>query len=171
MYDGMDGGNLMKLSAKVQRLLAMQRKIARFPYLIRIDHEDDPVFPLYFANSDETITFEGNIYNPANFTIDPPSRDGDKIGDATLTLSAIDQFWIQKIRSTQKPAKLLFLAVIVYNENNEIESVEPMEEISFTLRVARFNEISITWSMVFDERMAILVPADTCNAMNTPGCA
>jgi len=160
----------MKLSAKVQQLLARQKKIARFPYLIKIDHED-PIFPLYFANSDEPITYEGDIYNASSFTIDPPSRDGDKIGDATLTLSAIDQFWIQKIRSTQKPAKLFFTAVIVYDENNGIEGIEPMEEISFTLRVARFNEISITWTMVFDERMAIVVPADTCNAMTTPGCA
>jgi len=161
----------MKLSAKVQKLLAMQKRMARFPYLIRIDHEEDPIFPLYFVNSNEPITFDGNIYNAASFSIDPPSRDGDKIGDATLTLSAIDQFWIQKIRAAKKPAKLLFVAVIVYDKDNGIEGVEPMEEISFTLRVARFNEISVTWTMVFDERMAILVPVDICNAMNTPGCA
>ena len=161
----------MKLPAKVQKLLARQRKIARFPYLIRIDHEEDPVFPLYFVNADEPITYDGNIYNAASFSIEPPSRDGDKIGDATLTISAIDQFWVQKIRAVQKPAKLLFMAVIVYDENNGVEGVEPMEEMSFTLRVARFNEISVTWSMIFDERMAILVPADICNAMNTPGCA
>jgi len=161
----------MKLSAKVQKLLARQRKIARFPYLIRIDHEEDPVFPLYFVNADEPVTFEGNIYNAASFSIDPPSRDGDKIGDAALTISAIDQFWIQKIRAVQKPAKLLFMAVIVYDEDNGVEGVEPMEEISFTLRVARFNEVSVTWTMVFDERMSILVPVDICNAMNTPGCA
>jgi hypothetical protein len=166
----MDGGDLMKLSAKVQKLLARQRKIARFPYLIKIDHEEDPIFPLYFVNADESVTFEGNIYNSASFTIDPPSRDGDKIGDATLTLSAIDQFWIQKIRSVQKPAKLLFMAVIVYDEIEGV-GVEPMEEISFTLRVARYNEVSVTWTMVFDERMAVIVPVDTCNAMTTPGCA
>jgi len=161
----------MKLSAKVQKLLARQKKIARFPYLIKIDHEEDPIFPLYFVNSNENVTYDGNIYNAASFTIDPPSRDGDKIGDATLTLSAIDQFWIQKIRAAKKPAKLLFVAVIVFDEEGGREGVEPMEEISFTLRVARFNEISVTWTMVFDEKMAIIVPADTCNAMTTPGCA
>jgi hypothetical protein len=161
----------MKLSAKVQKLLARQRKVARFPYLIKIDHDDDPQFPFYFVNADENITFQGRIYNAASFSIDPPSRDGDKIGDATLTISAIDQFWIQKIRSTHKPARLLFMAVIVYGEHDVIEGIEPMEEIGFTLRVARFNEISVTWTMVFDERMSIQVPADTCNAMTTPGCA
>jgi hypothetical protein len=162
----------MKLSAKVQKLLARQRKVARFPYLIKIEYEEDNnVFTLYFVNSDEPVTYEGNIYNAASFSIEPPSRDGDKVGDATLTISAIDQFWIQKIRAVQKPAKLLFIAVIVYDEENGREGVEPMEEMSFTLRLASFNEISVTWTMVFDERMAILVPVDICNAMNTPGCA
>ena len=162
----------MNLSAKVQKLLARQRKVARFPYLIKITHEEDTAFPMFFANASEDIEYDGDIYNSASFTIEPPSRDGDKVGDATITLSAIDQFWIQKIRANQKPAKLLLMAVIVYDdENTGIEGVEPMEEISFTLRVARFNEVSVTWTMVFDERMAIIVPADTCNVMNTPGCA
>jgi hypothetical protein len=161
----------MKPSPKAQKLLASQRTQAKFPYLIKIDHDDDPDFPMYFANSSESITYGGNIYNAASFSIQPPDRDGAKIGDATLTISAIDQFWIQKIRENQKPAKLTFVAVIVYDGDNGIEGIERLEENSFTLRAASFNELAITWTMVFDENMAIIVPADTCNAMTTPGCA
>ena len=162
----------MKLPPKAQKLLASQRKLAQFPYLIKITHKEDSSFPMYFANSSEDITYEGNIYNAASFTVQPPDRDGSKIGDAALTISAIDQFWIQKIRQNHKPAKLHFVAVIVYNdEQTGIEGVEAMEEITFTLRAAGFNETSVTWTMVFDENMAVIVPADTCNAMTTPGCA
>jgi hypothetical protein len=164
----------MKLPAKVQKLLASQRAAAKFPYLIKIDHDDkaiNPGFPLYFANSSEDITYDGNIYNAASFSIQPPDRDGAKIGDATLTISAIDQFWIQKIRENQEPAKLVFVAAIVYDGDNGVEGIEPLEENSFTLRAASFNELAITWTMVFDENMAIIVPADTCNAMTAPGCA
>jgi len=158
----------MKLSAKVQKLLASQRKLAQFPYLIKITHDNFP--PMYFANSSEEIVYNRDIYHAASFSIQPPDRDGSKIGDATLTISAIDQFWIQKIRENQKPAKLHFIAVIVYDDAG-IEDIEAMEEITFTLRSASFNELSVTWTMVFDEHMAINVPADTCNAMTTPGCA
>jgi hypothetical protein len=167
----MDGGGSMTLSAKAQKLLARQRKIARFPYLVKIEHDEDPQFPLYFANADEDITFQGKIYNAASFSIDPPGRDGDKIGDAALTISAIDQFWIRKIRSARKPARLVFMAVISYDGQNGIEGIEPVEEIGFTLRAARFNEMSVTWTMVFDERMAVIVPSDSCDAMNAPGCS
>jgi hypothetical protein len=162
----------VKLSPKVQKLLASQRKIAKFPFLIKILHDTDISFPMYFVNAPENVTYQGNIYNAASFTIEPPDRDGAKIGDATLTLSAIDQFWIQKIRENQKPARLEFVAVIIYDdEKNGIEGIEAMENMSFTLRAASFNEIAVTWTMVFDENMAINVPADTCNAMTTPGCA
>jgi hypothetical protein len=166
-----DGG-AVKLSPKVQKLLAAQRKFAKFPYLIKISHETGHGFPMYFANAPEDITYAENIYNAASFSIEPPDRDGSNIGDATLTLSAIDQFWIQKIRENQKPARIQFMAVIAYNDDNTgIEGIEPMEDISFILRAASFNEMAITWTMVFDENMAINIPADTCNAMATPGCS
>jgi hypothetical protein len=89
-----------------------------------------------------------------------------------LTLSTVDQFWIEKIRKNQKPAKINFVAVIVFDDAQiGVESIEPLEEMSFTLRAASYNEIAVTWTMVFDENMAINVPADTCNAMTTPGCS
>jgi hypothetical protein len=158
------------LKAKIQQLLARQRKNGSFPYLIQIEYEDGGrTVTMNYVNEAEDITFEGKVYNAASFHIEPPGRDGDKIGDATLTISAIDQFWIQKIRAAQKPAKLLFIAVVVYEDGSRM--AERMEEMSFTLRVARFNEMSITWTMVFDERMSIVVPSDACNAMTTPGCA
>jgi len=162
----------MKLKPKVQKLLAEQRKFAEFPFLIKVSHETDLEFPMYFVNASEDVTYKGIIYHAASFSIDPPDRDGSKIGDATLTLSTVDQEWIVRIRRNQKPAKLEFVAVIIYDDTQTgIECIEPLEDMSFTLRAASFNEIAVTWTMVFDENMAINVPADTCNAMTTPGCS
>lgn len=148
--------------------IARQRTAAKFPYLIKITHPEYP--PMLYVNSKTDLQFNGEIYNAASFSIQPPDRDGSKIGDATLTISAIDQVWTEKIRSTQKPAKIQFIAVIVY-EGNSIVGIEALEENSFTLRGASWNETAITWQMVFDENMAIIVPADKCNAMTCPGCA
>jgi hypothetical protein len=126
--------------------------------------------PLYFANSDEDITYDGNEYKAAYFTIDPPDKDGSKIGDGQLTMSAVDQIWIERIRSTQTAAKITFTATIVY-DNGAISGVEPMEEMNFTLRAVNWNEEVITWAMAFDENIRINVPCDRATVLKCPGVA
>jgi hypothetical protein len=141
---------------------------AKFPYLIEVTH---PAFATFrFANSDEDIIYEGQKYESAYFTIDPPDRDGSKIGDGQLTISAIDQLWIERIRTIQTAAKIKFLATIAYDDG-VVSGVEPIEEMEFTLRIANWNENTITWAMVFDENMAIRVPCDRATALKCPGAA
>jgi hypothetical protein len=152
----------------VKKQLAAQKTAAAFPYLIKITHDEFP--DMLYVNASQNITYAGDIYNAASFAIQPPDRDGSKIGDATLTISAVDQVWIEKIRATQKPAKLQFMAVMVYEEG-AVSGIEPLEENQFTLRNVSWNDLAITWSMSFDENMAVLAPVDTCAAQTTPGCA
>ena len=156
-------------SAKVQKLLAAQRTTAMFPCLIKISHPE--YSDMYFANSSYNINYNGNIFNAASFSIQPPDVEGAKIGNATLTISAIDQFWIEKIRQTQIPAELQFIAVIVYDESGGYAGVEVLEENSFVLRSANWNEISISWEMSFDERMNFIITSIKCTPMTVPGCA
>jgi hypothetical protein len=151
-----------------RRQIAQQRTAAKFPYLIKVTHDEYP--PMLYANCYENITYNGEVYNAASFSISPPDRDGAKIGDATLTISAIDQVWPEKIRGTQKPAKLRFIAAIIYDEGT-ISGIEALEENSFTLRGASWNELTVTWTMEFDNAMANRIPADICNAQTTPGIA
>jgi len=158
----------MTISAKAQKLLAAQRTAANFPYLIRITHPG--YYDMLYANSSENIVYSGGIYNAASFSIQPPDQDGSKIGSAALTISAVDQVWIQKIRETQIPAQLQFIAAVVYDENG-IAGIEPLEENSFTLRAAKWNETSITWDLSFDERQGYIVTSVKCTPQNVPGCA
>ncbi|MDR1250148.1 MAG: hypothetical protein LBK63_12715 [Treponema sp.] len=154
----------MKHDAQME--IARRSTQAQFPFLIEITHET--MGPFYYANSDETIAYDGKNYLSAVFSLQPPDRDGSKIGDAQLTISAVDQQWTLKIRSTQKPAKLRFIAAIVYQKDGSVV-VERLEENAFTLRAASWNEIAITWNMTFDENMTILLPAEDCTALTCPG--
>jgi hypothetical protein len=158
----------MRLSPVSERQIAQQRTEANFPCLIKITHPNYPA-GWFYTNASESITYKGDIYNTAVFSIQPPSRDGSKIGDASLTMSAIDLVWIERIRETRIPAKIEFVAVIVYEEGS-VAGIEPLEENSFTLRMANWNEISITWAMRFDENMAVIITSVKCNAQITPGC-
>jgi hypothetical protein len=151
-----------------QKEIARRATQAQFPFLIEITHED--MGPFYYANADEDIDYDGKTYLSAVFSLQPPDRDGSKIGDAQLTISAVDQQWILKIRSTQKPAKLRFIAAMVCQKDGSVW-IEPIEENAFTLRAASWNETAIVWNLVFDENMAILLPAEDCTVLTCPGCA
>jgi hypothetical protein len=157
----------MPVSPFSKRQITQQRTAASFPCLIEITHGDDP--EMCYTNASENISYEGKVYNAAAFSIQPPDRDGSKIGDAVLTMSAVDQVWPEKIRGTRIPAKLRFIAAIVYQEGS-IAGIEPLEENSFTLREADWDEISVSWSMRFDERMAVIITSVKCGAQTTPGC-
>jgi hypothetical protein len=156
------------MTAKAQKLIAAPRTNAKFPYLIKISHQD--YGEIYYANSSDNLVYKGEIYNAASFSIQPPDQDGAKIGSATLSISAVDQFWVQRIRETQKPARLQFVAVIVYEEGI-ILGIESLEENSFTLRAASWNEASISWDLSFDERQVIILTSAKCTPQISIGCA
>jgi hypothetical protein len=160
------------LSKYAEQQIARMSTHAKFPYLIKItnyiDYETAEIYR--YANADEDITYGGEVYHASIFSIDPPKKDGSKIGEAALSISAVDQQWIIKIRTTQIPASIQFVATIVYNDGN-ISGVEAIEEMDFALRGAQWNQDTISWSMSFDENMAILVPPDKATAQKAPGAA
>jgi hypothetical protein len=156
------------MTHKAKQLIARLETYAQFPFLIKIIH---PVLGTFFrANLEEDIVYNDDRYEAAYFTIDPPDKDGGKIGDGQLTMSAVDQLWIERIRSTQIAAKIKFIASIVYDDG-VVSGIEPIEEMDFTLRVVNWNEDTITWTMVFDSTMSIIVPCDKATASKCPGAA
>jgi hypothetical protein len=156
------------MTHKAEQLIARMETYAKFPFLITITH--DEFGPFRYANAHTSITYEGEIYEAAYFTLEPPDKDGSKIGDGQITISAVDQFWIEKIRTTQIAAHIRFMAVIMYDDGS-ISGIEPMEAMDFTLRAVRWDETRITWAMVFDEAMSMVVPGDRATALKCPGVA
>jgi hypothetical protein len=156
------------MTPKAEQLIARQQTYAKFPFLIKIIHDEFGVFR--YANSDRDITYNGEVYQAAYFSIDPPDREGSKINNGTLTISAIDQFWIEKIRTTQTAVNIIFIAVIEYNDG-VVSGIEPIDEIDFILRNASWNEDAITWEMVFDEGMGVIIPCDRATVLKCPGVA
>lgn len=151
----------MTPSAK-KEILRMKTQ-AKFPYLIKIVHEDLGTFR--YANCDDEIEYNNETYEPAYFTVRRGARSEGSIANAELSLSAVDQEWIVKIRSTQKRAKLYFVAAIIYG--NPIE-VEPIEIEEYGLKVASWNDLEISWEMIFDENMDVLIPSDVATSSKNP---
>ena len=153
------------LSAYAKQQILRTKTRAMFPYLIEVIHDDFGT--LRYANSDSDIEYNGETFQASSFSIDPPDKEGGKIGDATITISAIDQFWIEKIRSTNKYAHMRFIAVIKYDKSGKV-IVEPIEDYEFTLKNASWNDVSIQWEMIFDDTMNIIVPCDRATAQKVP---
>lgn len=158
------------LGNKAKREILRSSTSAFFPYLIEITHEDYGTFRYANTTVSDTIMFEGEAYSPASFSIDPPSQTNTGISNATLTMSAVDQEWIVKIRSTDKKASArLIEAVCMFNDDGEIE-VESAESLPFTLAKASWDGVKITWDMEFDDVMGIQVPLDVATKATVPGC-
>lgn len=157
------------LSARAKQEMLRMETFAKFPYLIEVSHEDYGV--MRYANCDQDVTYNGNVYQASCFSINPPDRTNTSISDGTLSFSSVDQEWIMKIRSTQKRAKIKFLACIIYDRQNNIEGIETIEELDFTLTKCSWNDTVIQWTMVFDEDMNLVIPCDVASPLKTPGVA
>lgn len=157
------------MTNKAKQLSVRLETYAKYPYLIEINHEDYGTFR--YANCDENIEYLGNTYLSGYFEVTPPERKDNSIGDAKLTISAIDQEWIYKLRNTQKRAIIKFLAVIVYDDDMNVEQVEPIDELDFVLTKATWDgEFAIQWDMSYDEGMGIVVPCDKATSQKVPAC-
>ena len=151
-----------------QKLVRMET-YASFPYLIEITYEDENsvIQTEYYANADEAKEYNNHTYQPACFTAVPPSQDNTTISDGKLTLSTVDDSWVLKVRNTTKRMKCTFVATINYEEGST-ETIEEIETMSFTLVKARWNESTLEFNMLFDDRMNLQVPRDVATVLKVP---
>ena len=155
-----------------QKIMRLET-LAKFPYLIEVTYYDasgNSILERY-ANCDEDITYWGNVYTASFFSIKPPSRTNSSISDGKLTFSAVDQTWIEKIRNCSKRAKIRFIACIMYDNSNNVSTVEAIDDIDFTLTKCTWNDTTIEWTMLFDDRMNLMIPIDVATVQKVPGLA
>lgn len=152
-----------------------QKKIVRtntdasFPFFIDIYYKDKQgIFHQEnYVNADEAKVFNGITYEPLYFSVTPPSQDNTSVTDGKITMSDIDNGFIEKIRNTQERIKCVFVAGIVYDESGE-EIIEEIETMTFFLVKAQWNESELSFTMMFDDRMNLNVPLDVANVMKVP---
>ena len=159
-----DLGGSMTRDAKLEMEKTLTR--AKFPYLIEITYykNDNTSQVFRYANSDEDKVFEGNTYSAGYFTMQLPQKTQSGISDAKISISAIDQTWIQRIREAdlKKRSKIRFVATIDYPNNNQ-ETIEAIEDMSFELTNGTTEGNIIQWTMKFDTLSEIKVPHEECN--------
>lgn len=151
----------------IQNMLVQNDVPASFPFLIEIWRPSAPSNIERYVNASEDKTFEGHTFTASYFTVQPPEKTESGVKDATITLSTIDQTWIEKVRSTQERYKCRFVAVVDYDENGT-ETIEALDDITFTLTNATWQETTLQFTMKFDEGMGINVPCQKLDQFVAP---
>lgn len=149
------------------KLVGMQSE-AFVPYLIEINSPDFGIFR--YTNIDSEVTFEGHAFTPAYFEISPPEKTEGAVGNAKISISAVNQEWIVRIRDGDQQSRLRLIHVLIYEEGGQIK-VESIEDTDFSLTNADWDDASISWDMEYDDVMQVKVPCDTADSLNMAGCA
>jgi hypothetical protein len=157
------------MTTEAKRKIMKMETYAKFPYLIEVTYKknDGTQEVLRFANSDEDIEYDDETFTAGYFEITPPTRENGEISDAKITISAIDQTWIERIRNTSKRSTIRFIAVIQHEENGETV-IEPIEDMEFELTKATWDDSAIQWTMEFDNLLDINLPLDEMTSLNCP---
>lgn len=163
-------GESLRFSNKTQRNLSKLTTYAQFPYLIVIKYKDnnDVLYTEYYVNKDNNVTYQEHIYNACFFKIKPPTRNNSSVSDGEITFSTVDQTWIQKVRNCKGRITCEFVACIDYSAVDTENVIEEIDHIKFTLIKAQWNESTIRFTMMYDDRQNLLVPSDICSGNNTP---
>lgn len=160
------------MTTKAAHEMLKQETQAKFPYLIHISHKS--LGDWYYCNSSESIDFNGRLYKPALFSIESPEKTASSMKNTRLTLSIVDSEgddWIANIRNAGSARfEMEMSAAILYYDDDANPVVEELERNSFVLTDASWEDVSVSWNVVFDDNMNLLVPMDVAGAANVPGC-
>lgn len=126
---------------------------------------------LRLINDTTAVKYKGHVYMPAYFGFVTPQEDGKKIGNTTITISAIDQRIIEVIRSiTENPPRLIIETFFCKTKINERTAFQfsSLGRYEFRMTNVRWNETTAQWDLVFDPAMQLNVPVDTANEIRCP---
>lgn len=141
-----------------QRMMHTQTQ-ASFPYLIALYL---PAGVRRFVNASNDITYDGELYESAIFSVVPPSRDNSTVSDGRLSFSTVDQSMIAWVRTIDERVRVRFIAVIDSGE------IEPLDDIMFTIINAQWNDRQVTFDLMLDDKMAVKIPYDIASTRNIP---
>ncbi len=154
------------ISLSARRAMFAQSSSGVFPILIKIEHASLPE-PLRFVNNTEDLSYGGYVYHACPFRFDPPDETEDKITNARITIDAIDQTIVAAIRGMTTPATLTGVAMYWNNEGTPI--FEPLVEWAFTLRDVEYDAFSVSGTLIYEDRLDIMIPYREMTPQDVPG--
>lgn len=118
------------------------------------------------------VVYKGKTYLPCAFTYQLPETDGTKIGNASISISAIDSRVKVLLRSIILPSEARVTALFGKQEKDGgtgfIYKFVELNSISFTINTASSNGTTATFNLEYDRSLQQNVPYDKATRERVP---
>ncbi len=121
------------------------------------------------------VIYKGKKYLPCKFNYTPPEENGKNIGQASITLSAIDTRIVELLRSCQLECEVTVVAAfakkVTVNENNEERTTYrfyPLDELKAKMQTASYSRTTAQLNLVYNDVLKLNVPRNIATKDKLP---
>jgi hypothetical protein len=118
----------------------------------------------YFVNNMASVVKDGQTYSPFAFAVTlPPDKDGN-IGDATLTIDAVDRSIITAIRNATN--RIIVNIVVALASDPDTDEVDLG---TFEWKDISYNKVQVSGTLAYADVLDVLIPNLTITPTLVPG--
>ncbi len=121
------------------------------------------------------VMYKGKKYLPCKFNYTPPEENGKTIGQASISISAIDTRIVELLRSVQATCEVTVVAtfakkVTVNEGGNEITTYRffPLDELKSKMQSATYSRVVANLSLVYKDVLKLNVPRNIATKDKLP---
>lgn len=117
-----------------------------------------------FINSDMKVKYQGNTYLPCVFEYQMPESDGAKVGNANVTISALDGRIRRLLRSIKLPSTFKVVAIYAKIKKDDdtggfyYYAFQEVNSISYQMLSASSNKATASFELYFDRSLSVNIP-------------
>lgn len=130
---------------------------------------------LRLIDDSNPVIYKGKKYIPCKFNYTPPEENGKSIGQASLTISALDTRVTELLRSVLEPCEVSVVAafakkVTVNAEGNNITTYKfyPLDELKARLESATYSRSTAQLNLVYKDVLKLNVPRNIATKDKLP---
>ena len=124
--------------------------------------EQDNMY-LRVIDDSNPVVYKTKKYLPAKFEFTPPEENGKTVGQASITISAIDSRVVQMLRSIELQCKVSVIAMFakrVSQQGNVTYQFLPIDNLKSKLPSASYNKVTAQLNLVYKDVLKLNVPRD-----------
>ena len=125
----------------------------------------DLASPIYVVNNTQAIIRGGHTYLPFAFKVDLPTDKDGSIGNAKLTIDAVDLSIITAIRSISSRASVGIVIALAGSP----DATPECNLGTFSWKNLIYNRTTVSGDLSYDDILDTLIPNDTFTPIYVPG--
>jgi hypothetical protein len=130
---------------------------------------------LRVIDDSNTVVYKGKKYLPCKFNYTPPEENGKTIGQASITISALDTRIVEVLRSVQEECQVSVVAafakkVTVTQSGQETTTYKfyPLDELQAKMQSATYSRTTAQLNLVYKDVLKLNVPRNIATKDKLP---